>query len=211
LRDSNNIPRRDFLGSLFWLGTPPKLCGYWSQHVVNSRIDWVEHLFYVPNSTHLTNMSAVLTAPAVAKPDELAIPYALPQVPYMSPDLVHLGVLDSWLEDDNMWVPVTKSVSFKPLLLCTAGGYYVNFSSVARDHDLSPSTVSKAIAALEKKLGVKLFHRGPHEHHLTDEGVAYQPSARAVIDAVAAAESMAEALPQRVAGVLRIYVMATFS
>jgi DNA-binding transcriptional LysR family regulator len=86
-----------------------------------------------------------------------------------------------------------------------------NFSSVARDHDLAPSTVSKAIAALEKKLGVKLFHRGPHEHHLTDEGVAYQPSARAVIDAVAAAESMAEALPQRVAGVLRIYVMATFA
>jgi hypothetical protein len=40
LRNSNNIPRRDFLGSLFWLGTPPKLCGYWSQHVVNSRIDW---------------------------------------------------------------------------------------------------------------------------------------------------------------------------
>jgi hypothetical protein len=39
LRNSNNIPRRDFLGSLFWLGTPPKLCGYWSQHVVNSRID----------------------------------------------------------------------------------------------------------------------------------------------------------------------------
>lgn len=86
-----------------------------------------------------------------------------------------------------------------------------NFSSVARDHDLAPSTVSKAIAALEKKLCVKLFHRGPHEHRLTDEGLTYQSSARAVIDAVASAESMAEALPRRVAGVLRIHVMATFA
>ena len=25
------------------------------------------------------------------KPDELAIPYQLPQVPFMSPDAVHLG------------------------------------------------------------------------------------------------------------------------
>ena len=58
------------------------------------------------------------TITTVAKPDELAIPYALPQVPFMSPDLVHLNVMDKWLEDDNLWVPVTKTVSFKPLLLC---------------------------------------------------------------------------------------------
>lgn len=57
------------------------------------------------------------------KPDELAIPYQLPQVPYMTPDMVHAGVLTNWLEDDNLWVPVTSTVSFKPLLLSTTGGY----------------------------------------------------------------------------------------
>lgn len=64
------------------------------------------------------------------KPDELAIPYALPQVPFMSPDMVHPGVMTTWLEDDNLWVPVTKSVSFKPLLLSVSGGYYINLLRV---------------------------------------------------------------------------------
>lgn len=72
-----------------------------------------------------------------ARPDELAIPYALPQVPYMSPDLVHLGAMTDWLKDDEMWVPVTKTVSFKPLLLCTSGGYYVNLLRVQKAGVLS--------------------------------------------------------------------------
>ena len=55
------------------------------------------------------------------KPDELAIPYQLPQVPFMAPDMVLPGVLDQWLEDDRLWVPVTASVSFKPLLLSVSG------------------------------------------------------------------------------------------
>jgi len=33
--------------------------------------------------------------------DEAAIPYQLPQPAFMSPDIVHFGVLDKWLEDDN--------------------------------------------------------------------------------------------------------------
>jgi DNA-binding transcriptional LysR family regulator len=86
-----------------------------------------------------------------------------------------------------------------------------NFSAAARKHGLVPSTVSKAIAALETKLGVKLFHRGPHAHRLTAEGLAYRPSAEAVIDAMAAAETLAETFPQRVAGVLRIHAMGTFA
>jgi len=86
-----------------------------------------------------------------------------------------------------------------------------NFSSVAREHDLAPSTVSKAVAALEAKLGVKLFQRGPHAHRPTAEGAAYRACAQAVIDAVAAAESMADSLPGRVAGVLRIHTLPTFA
>ena len=90
------------------------------------------------------------TAP-LAKLDERAIPYALPQVPFMSADLVHLGVLGQWLEDDALWVPVTASVSFKPLLLSTSGGYYVNLLRVRRAGVLSRHRHSGAVHAIVLK------------------------------------------------------------
>jgi 2,4'-dihydroxyacetophenone dioxygenase len=71
------------------------------------------------------------------KPDEDATPYQLPQPPFMSPDLVHLNVLDKWLEDDKLWVPTTKTVSFKPLVLCASQGYYVNLLRVRQSGVLS--------------------------------------------------------------------------
>jgi hypothetical protein len=85
------------------------------------------------------------------KPDELAIPYALPQVPFMSPDMVHPGVMTTWLEDDNLWVPVTKSVSFKPLLLSVSGGYYINLLRVRQSGVLSRHRHSGAVHAIVLK------------------------------------------------------------
>lgn len=85
------------------------------------------------------------------KPDELAIPYALPQVPFMSPDMVHPGVMTTWLEDDNLWVPVTKSVSFKPLLLSASGGYYINLLRVRQSGVLSRHRHSGAVHAIVLK------------------------------------------------------------
>lgn len=71
-----------------------------------------------------------MTSATVRKPDQQAILYQLPQPADMSRDLVHVGILDKWLEDDNLWVPVTKAVSFKPLLLSASHGYYVNLLRV---------------------------------------------------------------------------------
>jgi quercetin dioxygenase-like cupin family protein len=65
-------------------------------------------------------------------PDESAVPYQLPQPPFMSPDLVLPGVLDSWLEDDTLWVPVTPTYAFKPLMLNTSQGYFVNLVRVRK-------------------------------------------------------------------------------
>lgn len=87
-------------------------------------------------------------APTGGNPDALTIPYALPQVPYMSPDLVHLNVLDRWLENDLLWVPVTNSVSFKPLLLSTAAGYYVNLLRVRKAGVLSRHRHSGPVHAI---------------------------------------------------------------
>jgi quercetin dioxygenase-like cupin family protein len=88
---------------------------------------------------------------AFPTPDQRAIPYALPQVPYMSDDLVHLEVMSKWLADDARWVPVTRTVSFKPLLLSTSGGYYVNLLRVREAGVLSRHRHSGPVHALVLK------------------------------------------------------------
>ena len=112
------------------------------------------------------------TAP-LAKLDERAIPYALPQVSFMSADLVHLGVLGRWLEDDPLWVPVTASVSFKPLLLSTSGGYYVNLLRVRRAGVLSRHRHSGAVHAIVLK-GRWLYLE--HDWIAEEGSYAYEPA-----------------------------------
>ena len=50
--------------------------------------------------------------------------------PFQSPDLVLPGVLSDWLADDNLWVPSSATVSFKPIILSTSQGYFVNLLRV---------------------------------------------------------------------------------
>ena len=71
------------------------------------------------------------------KPDEMAIPFQLPQPADMSSDIVHTGILDTWLENDDHWIPATQTVSFKPLLLSASQGYYVNLLRVRQSGVLS--------------------------------------------------------------------------
>jgi 2,4'-dihydroxyacetophenone dioxygenase len=42
--------------------------------------------------------------------DEAAIPYQLPQPASMSSDIDNFGLLNKWLEDDNLWVPMTRTI-----------------------------------------------------------------------------------------------------
>lgn len=41
---------------------------------------------------------------------------------FMSADIIHPGLLTTWLDDDALRVPSTESVSFKPLLLAASQG-----------------------------------------------------------------------------------------
>ncbi|BCG02643.1 cupin (plasmid) [Paraburkholderia sp. PGU19] len=85
------------------------------------------------------------------KPDENAIPYQLAQPQDMTADLVHLGVLDTYLQDDNLWVPTTSTVSFKPLLLNASQGYYVNLLRVRQSGVLSRHRHTGPVHALVLK------------------------------------------------------------
>jgi DNA-binding transcriptional LysR family regulator len=86
-----------------------------------------------------------------------------------------------------------------------------NFTAAARANGLTPSAVSKLITRLEDRLHVRLFQRGARTLTLTEEGSAYLVSARAVIHAMAEADSLAQAFPDRVSGSLRVHTMTTFA
>lgn len=86
-----------------------------------------------------------------------------------------------------------------------------SFSAAARANDLTPSAISKLISRLENRLGVRLIQRGARQLSLTEEGMAYLKSARNVIAAMHEADSLAEAFPTRVSGILKIRTMPTFA
>ncbi|WP_449434915.1 LysR family transcriptional regulator [Pseudomonas putida] len=86
-----------------------------------------------------------------------------------------------------------------------------SFSAAARANDLTPSAISKLVTRLENRLSVRLFQRGTRTLTLTEEGAVYLRSARAVMEAMAEADSLAEAFPARLSGTLRIHTMAAFA
>ena len=48
-----------------------------------------------------------------------------------------------------------------------------SFSRVARDHNVSPSSVSRTLASLEEELGVRLFQRSTRQLEITEAGSLY--------------------------------------
>lgn len=48
-----------------------------------------------------------------------------------------------------------------------------SFAAVARERNIDPASVSRAIASLEKELGVRLFHRTTRKLSPTEAGIIY--------------------------------------
>ena len=63
-----------------------------------------------------------------------------------------------------------------------------SLSEAARKLDLTPSAISKQLAQLEDRLGVRLFNRTTRKLNLTDEGAAFYERARAILSDLAEAE-----------------------
>jgi DNA-binding transcriptional LysR family regulator len=78
-----------------------------------------------------------------------------------------------------------------------------NFSKAAREFGLSQPSVSRSIAALERRLGVKLLIRTTRQVSATDAGDALLGRARDALLAIDEAESAARGA-DRLAGMLRV-------
>lgn len=87
-----------------------------------------------------------------------------------------------------------------------AGG----FSAAARRTGESQSAVSKAINALEKRLGVVLFNRSTRSVTLTDQGQRYYDRTKPLVDEMDEADSELTTSTLNVSGLIRIAAASTF-
>lgn len=87
-----------------------------------------------------------------------------------------------------------------------AGG----FSAAARRTGESQSAISKAIGALEKRLGVALLNRSTRSVTLTDQGQRYYDRTRPLLDEMDEADGELTSSTLTTSGLIRIAVSSTF-
>ena len=109
--------------------------------------------------------------PAEATKDEAAIPYRGEQPYGMVDDLVVPGALD--LDDDEkFWVPQSKDVSFKPLVLSVSQGYFVNILKVRKSGILSRHRHAGPVHAMVLR---GRWHYLEHDWWVEQGGYAFEP------------------------------------
>jgi len=86
-----------------------------------------------------------------------------------------------------------------------------SFSAAARVLRLTPSTVSKLVARIEQRFGVRAFDRTSKAATLTREGETYLDHIQRVIDAMADVEGLGDKLSRVPQGMLRIHTMPSFA
>ena len=107
--------------------------------IINSAI-FVEAAFSSVTRKHISaprRITSVFSEAPVQKPlpssknvDEAFQPYRGEQPAEALPEIFIPQVLPSGVNEELLWVPQTDTVSFRPLCLCTSGGYYVNLLRV---------------------------------------------------------------------------------
>jgi len=85
-----------------------------------------------------------------------------------------------------------------------------SLSGAARDLGLSPAMVSRTLASLEARLGVRLLHRTTRRIHLTDEGAAYHDACIRILGEVDEANAAASAGRALAQGTLKVALPASF-
>jgi DNA-binding transcriptional LysR family regulator len=99
---------------------------------------------------------------------------------------------------------------FRSLEVFAATAERLNFATAARELKLTRAMVSKHIADLEARLGVRLFQRTTRRVSLTEAGRALAERASGVIDALNESEDVVRALQTVLKGRLRVNAPVTF-
>lgn len=84
------------------------------------------------------------------------------------------------------------------------------FAEAARSLDMSPAMLTRRIAALEKRLGVRLLTRTPRVCRPTADGLLFYERAREIVDLIDSAENEIQARSSRPQGTLRMAVPLSF-
>lgn len=83
-------------------------------------------------------------------------------------------------------------------------------TAAARDLGVSTAAVSRKLAALEARLGVRLLHRTTRKLSLTDEGAAYHEASARILAEIEEADAAAAARRVEPQGVLKVAMPASF-
>ena len=85
-----------------------------------------------------------------------------------------------------------------------------SLSAAGRELGLSPAIVSRRLAALEARLGVRLINRTTRSLHLTDEGATYYDTCARLLSEIEEADSAVSAGRVEPQGALRVALPASF-
>lgn len=85
-----------------------------------------------------------------------------------------------------------------------------SFAAVARDRNVDPSSISRAVLLLEEELGVRLFHRTTRRMSLTEAGDRYLTRAEGLVSDLDAARDDARSMSAGPCGVLRVTASVAF-
>lgn len=85
-----------------------------------------------------------------------------------------------------------------------------SFAAVARDRNIDPSSVSRAIASLESELGIRLFQRTTRQLSLTEAGMAYFERVEPLVEEMERAITIAKDISGQPKGTLRVTASVSF-
>lgn len=85
-----------------------------------------------------------------------------------------------------------------------------NFATVARDRNLDPSSVSRAIAGLEEELGIRLFQRTTRKLSPTEAGMTYFERIEPLVEEMQQAIDIAADVSGQPKGTLRVTTSVSF-
>lgn len=85
-----------------------------------------------------------------------------------------------------------------------------SFAAVARDRDLVPSTISRAISSLEDELGIRLFNRTTRRIKPTEAGKVYFQQVEAIVEELERAKNVTIDIGNNPTGELRLTASMSF-